>query len=569
MGWRVRRSLVVGLCMVVSRVGAAPVARETPDQALAAVAGTSQQDSAWQAAADEVLSFAGLGAEWTTRARSLSRAEPLVAALPDGSLYASETVLAALREQPDGLAFLAASLAATAGRLPAGETPQEAIIQLGYLSDEVILQADRTAMLWLCRAGIPPLAAARAFETLERAGLDQLFYVPAGTGPSLTVRKERAQLAAVDLIKAGAEFDFAVIDLVEQRYEEALVRFETFLQILPDNDAAWNNVGLCHYRLAIADLSTPPYLLADAIAQYDTSWMKRSIIEPHRAHWDAARRAYEKALALNPRRIEALSNYGNLLVVDRQFAEAQGFYERALALNVRFAPALNNLGVVTVYLAEGPCPESAEALFRRAAAADAGLAEAQYNLGQAYQERQSGDPGMAFDRYLALAPRGAKARAVNEWLTQHRAGTRPVEAPVRLAAAETALSLWNRVQLELETSRPSLLAMVDSPPDQSRRVPGLAREVVGWNRQGLVVELSADQVSRVLCGRPAQHGARTRKGVQVGQARTALLEEYGPPTAVSKQSPYDVWLYPATGLGFFLVGDRVSTIFLFEVDRPE
>jgi len=83
----------------------------------------------------------------------------------------------------------------------------------------------------------------------------------------------------------------------------------------------------------------------------------------------------------------------------------------------------------------------------------------------------------------------------------------------------------------------------------------------------MVVELSSGQSAVLSAERRRSTGAHA-KGARVGQLRETLLERYGAPPAVSKQKPYDVWLYPGAGVGFFLVGGKISTIFLFEVDRP-
>lgn len=568
---RMRWAVVWLVVLAVWPAGAADWSELTAvaaDRAASDAAGRTMLDLDWQAVADDVLSYAGAADDWQPRVRVLDTDQPVVAALPNGCLYASRRVREVLGPNRESAAFLAASLGALALSTKAPYDARRPLQAAARFSDDQVYAADRAAMLWMVRAGVPPLAASRALEALLAAGIGQLAFVGGGGGPHLQRRRQEAQQAAAELIKAGTEFDFGVIDLVEQRYADALVRFETFLQLLPDNDAAWNNVGLCHYRLAIAELPAPEYLLADAIAQYDTSWIKRSIREPDPEHWAAAKAAYEKALGINPRRVEALSNCGNLFAVVRQFGVAKDFYSRALEVDRDFAPALNNLGAVMVYLADGPCPQAAVELFRRAAAQDAGLAEAQFNLGQACLERKEGDAKLPYDRYLALAPRGVKARQVAEYLRQQNVTPTQPDPATQVASAEHALRLWNRVRLELESTRPTLVALVETPPDQMRQVPGRDVEVVGWSRQGLVVELAAQQVSRVLCGRPAQHEATTAKGARVGQSRTDLLDMYGPPPAVSKQKPYDVWLYPGTGLGFFLVGGKVSTIFLFEVDRP-
>jgi len=406
-----------------------------------------------------------------------------VAALPNGCLYASQSVRRAVGGDRDQTAFLAASLGALALSSTVTYDSRQPLAAAGRFSDEQVFAADRTAMLWLARAGIPPLSAARAMDAWQQAGLERLPFAGGVNGPHLSLRRQQAQQAAAELIKAGSEFDFGVIDLVEHRYADALVRFQTFLEVLPQNDAAWNNLGLCHYRLSIAELPAPPYLLADAIAQFDTSWLKRSIREPDPEHWRAAKAAYEKALSIKPDRIEALSNFGNLYTVNRQYSEAKQMYERALAVDDGFAPALNNLGVVTVYLTDEPCPAAAQDLFERAASADAGLAEAQYNVGQARLERKAGDPRLPFDRYLALAPRGPKAREVTEYLRQQNAAPAAPIAPVVVPAAVTLHFGSGTGMTELESSARRRGEW--STPHRTRPSARSAMwTVVGWSHRG-------------------------------------------------------------------------------------
>ncbi|HEY3918345.1 MAG TPA: tetratricopeptide repeat protein [Stellaceae bacterium] len=143
---------------------------------------------------------------------------------------------------------------------------------------------------------------------------------------------------------------------------------------------------------------------------------------------DTARAHYERALALKPDYVEALSNLGNLHLAQRRIDEAIACYKRALAHNPDYAEAQMNLGNA---LREQGGLEDAIARYERAIALRPDYAEAHNNLGNALHDSGHLDRALAaYERALALKPDFAEAHN-NLGNALHEAG--------RLEAAKTQI----------------------------------------------------------------------------------------------------------------------------------
>lgn len=573
---------------------------EAANAVVAATVGPVAHDEQVQTVGRQVTDHAtqpeGLDFEFAV----VERPEAMAVALPNGSVYLSDGALQAIDRDVERVAFLCASEAAlvldgevrrsdavaravrqaeavaahhrSLGPKTLPGAPGDDVLDAGLIAateatlrPERVFAADRSAMLYMLRAGMPPLEAVRALEDLSLTGRTNLTVTSPAGQPSLVDRRIDAERSANDLIQAALAFDFGVMDLAAGNYRSAGRRFQQFLHVFPDNYAGWNNVGLCFYHLAVESLPPGPFLLADAIADFDTGFATRLQAQLNRRAWDSARTAYERALSLDPYGVEALSNFGNLYLVDDNLTEANRLYEAALAQRPAFAPALSNLGVaISQAQPAGDLPPAALARFEAAAQADPNLPEAQFNLGAARLELGRDDPAGPWQRYLRLAPGGPKAAQVHAYFNQ--TATAPADtgaAGDTAGRAETWLEVLERARLMLNEPDSELLAVLPGRPDVRRQDAASGAELWGWTDNGLVVELLGRRVNRVMAGRPSGFSARTPRGVEVGYTTDRVRREYGDPPAVSGQDPYDVWLYPKMGLGFLILGDNVEKLFLF------
>jgi protein O-GlcNAc transferase len=122
---------------------------------------------------------------------------------------------------------------------------------------------------------------------------------------------------------------------------------------------------------------------------------------------EAAAVRLARAIALDPALAEAHNNLGTVLKSLGRRDEAAQCYARAFALRPDYAEALSNLGIV---LREDGRLDEAVAHFRRAEALKPGLAEVQLNLGMVFQDLGRLDDAIAhYHRALALKPDLAEA----------------------------------------------------------------------------------------------------------------------------------------------------------------
>lgn len=122
---------------------------------------------------------------------------------------------------------------------------------------------------------------------------------------------------------------------------------------------------------------------------------------------DEAATHYERALALKADYVEALSNLGNLRLMQGRGAEALGLHKRALAHNPDYAEGQMNLGNALRELGK---PSEAVTRYERAIALRPDYAEALSNLGNALHDLgQLGSARTSYERALALRPDFAEA----------------------------------------------------------------------------------------------------------------------------------------------------------------
>lgn len=80
-------------------------------------------------------------------------------------------------------------------------------------------------------------------------------------------------------------------------------------------------------------------------------WNKIGIAYHHLFNTAEAKKAYQRALQLNPRYSEAINNLGTVYYSEKEFPRAEKLYKRALKLSPKSGSIYRNLG--TVYFAEG------------------------------------------------------------------------------------------------------------------------------------------------------------------------------------------------------------------------
>jgi tetratricopeptide (TPR) repeat protein len=157
--------------------------------------------------------------------------------------------------------------------------------------------------------------------------------------------------------------------------------------------------------LGVIDAASVPVKPAPARKTENADSFERAIdLEPHDS--DAARKAYEQAIALEPTRIDAHINLGRLLHEAGRHAQAERVYREALRLGAR-DPLLNfNLGVL---LEDMGRKADAMRAYEAALSDDPNLADGHYNLALLYESMgRAKDAIRHLARYRRLThpPRG-------------------------------------------------------------------------------------------------------------------------------------------------------------------
>ncbi|HYE91855.1 MAG TPA: tetratricopeptide repeat protein [Terriglobales bacterium] len=179
--------------------------------------------------------------------------------------------------------------------------------------------------------------------------------------------------------------------------------------VVDDAGACWNpDSGQLQLELDAAQLATRvrampapvPALSSDPPARDADGWFERGVeleaIDP-----EQARRAYLRAIELEPAHADALVNLGRLLHERGDVADAAERYRRALAVRPGHATAAYNLGVALEDL--GRLDEAIDA-YRAALRVDDSLADAHYNLAGLYEQTGNRPAALRHLRsYRALA----------------------------------------------------------------------------------------------------------------------------------------------------------------------
>ena len=195
----------------------------------------------------------------------------------------------------------------------------------------------------------------------------------------------------------------------EGRLVEAEAAYRQALGLAPHHAETLHLLGLVTYRLQRLQESLD-YLRAavERDASSPVYWFNFGVVLQKAGQPMDAVAAYEKAITLNPRYLEAYGNLGNVLRETGNLSGAVSAYQQALRLNPSQADTHNNLGVAKKELG---LSQEAIACYRKALELKPTHAEAYNNLGLALMEVGTlHDAVAAFQQALALLPGYHSAR---------------------------------------------------------------------------------------------------------------------------------------------------------------
>jgi len=156
---------------------------------------------------------------------------------------------------------------------------------------------------------------------------------------------------------------------------------------------------------------------------------------------EKAEASYRKAILLEPKNAAAHYNFGVLCAQNERFDEASRAFEAAIAIDPRNADALDNLGAIVERTGAW---DRAAALYRRALAANPNLTLAHYHLGRIYANQRRYSEAIAeFEK--AIEPINSQTPAFLYALgaTHARAGSVP-KAKEILRRAQVEALRWDQ-----------------------------------------------------------------------------------------------------------------------------
>jgi len=159
--------------------------------------------------------------------------------------------------------------------------------------------------------------------------------------------------------------------------------------VVHDGTRRWSpESGQMHFRFEVDDLAAKAGPLARQRArevpaeEFDAEGWYELACDLEMPAPEEARRAYRRALALDPRHADAHVNLGRMLHEAGELALAEGHYRSALGVEPDDATAAFNLGVV---LEDRDRPEEALLAYERALLADPDHADAHFNAARLHE----------------------------------------------------------------------------------------------------------------------------------------------------------------------------------------
>ena len=230
---------------------------------------------------------------------------------------------------------------------------------------------------------------------------------------------------AVDPRALGARIELARLHLAAGRAQQALDVAQDALRIQPTSGDAQFEVARALFALGdVTRADTELRRVLEVAADYPDVQTLLAQILHQRRNRPAARQAYERALALDPTSVEALTGLVTMDIGDNQIAQARRRVDAQLQQTPNNAPLL--LLAARTYATAGD-RAAAEATLRRAIEADPSFFPAYNVLGQLYvQQSRIDDARREYEALVAKRPTDVAAMTMVAMI--HQVQGKPDEA---------------------------------------------------------------------------------------------------------------------------------------------
>ncbi len=489
----------------------------------------------------------------------------------NGSIYVYKGLLELYKGKDEELAFvLAHEVAHTALRHIASKAEQLRVFKEGKDSEKIKdgllsiekgfsreqeYSADRWAMLYMARAGFSPMSGVKALQTLKEAGNYTPDIEKSVDHPTSSNRVTKAFTVMSEISETMSQFEYGIMYLANNQNEEAAKCFEKFLRVFPDSKEAYSNLGVAYSNLALANVKPSDYLYTFAITKIDVSGiMLRSAPGVNKEAYDQAVEAYTSALSIDPNYSAAYSNLGILYTVAGETEKGKVQLRKAVEVNSKNPAPYNNLGYALA--TEGKIDE-ALVEFEKARSIFPSFGDALYNSGFIYYQKGQKDQAIAaLKAFVKNSPNGKMSAKAREYLAKLEGNT----SQEKIAAPKGVQKENKLAGITLGTAGAKVKEAYGAPEKVLAQDAGI--ESWEYSSKSLFVSMEDSRVARIVVGSNTLKGAETSKGVKVGDTAAAAEEKYGFAESIIRQNPYEIWSYPAFGLGFFVSDEKISKIFV-------
>ena len=164
---------------------------------------------------------------------------------------------------------------------------------------------------------------------------------------------------------------------LQGRFDEELVYCQRFLQLMPNDGAAYSQTGKIQYRLGRLAEAEQALREAWRCAPDNAAYVNNlGIVLDDLGYYDDALECYKNALRLDPLMDSAYCNLGKLYQKNSALEEAEAAYLSALKINPQNSDVQQNLGVLLLGLGRN---DEAMRCFNEKIKADPECAEAHWN----------------------------------------------------------------------------------------------------------------------------------------------------------------------------------------------
>ncbi|NKE69926.1 tetratricopeptide repeat protein [Candidatus Manganitrophus noduliformans] len=138
--------------------------------------------------------------------------------------------------------------------------------------------------------------------------------------------------------------NLAALYLQEEQIGEALHHYQEAARIRPEDPAIHRVMGSLYKKQKLFDLALREFEKAAQLAPSPTTYYQLGTVLDQKKEWREAIRAYQKAIELNPKMVEAYINLGVDYQKENQLEFSMKAFLEAMRLQPELAEAHNNLG---------------------------------------------------------------------------------------------------------------------------------------------------------------------------------------------------------------------------------